>query len=90
MRYYIHWLAENVLSKNSEHFLQLLKPVNVRKSDILASFDVVSLFTEVPVEEFLDIIRNKPWEDDKVAENSVLGLDANIELLELCLISTYF
>jgi hypothetical protein len=78
------------LSKNSEHFLQLLKPVNVCESDILVSFDVVSLFTEVPVEEVLNIIRNKPWEDDTVAENSVLGLVANMELLVLCLITTYF
>jgi hypothetical protein len=56
----------------------------------LASFDVVSIFTEVPVEEVLDIIRNRPWEDDTVAENSVLGLDANMGLVELCLIYTYF
>lgn len=78
------------MSKNSEHFLQLLKHVNVCESDILVSFDVVSLFTEVPVEEVLNIIRNKPWEDDTVAENSVLELVANMELLELCLITTYF
>jgi len=76
------------LSKNSEYFLQLLKSVNVRESDILASFDVVSLFTEVPFEEVLNIIRNKLWEDDTLAENSVLWVDAIMELLELCLITT--
>lgn len=78
------------MSKNSKHFLQLLKPVNVRESDILASLDAVSLFTEVPVAEVLDIIRNKLWEDDKLAENSVLGVDAIMYLLGLCLITTYF
>ena len=78
------------MSKNSGHFLQLLKPVNVCESDILDSFDVVSLFTEVPVEEFRDIIRNKLWENDTLAENSILGLDAIMDLLGLCLITTYF
>jgi hypothetical protein len=76
------------LSKNSEDFLQSLKPVNVCDSDTLARFDVVSLLTEFLFEEILDIIRNKLWEDDTLAENSVLVLDAIIQLLELCLITT--
>jgi RNase P/RNase MRP subunit POP5 len=49
----------NLGKKNSEHFLQLIKSVNVRESDKLVSFHVISLFTNVPVEEVLDIIRNK-------------------------------
>ena len=37
--------------KNSEQFLQLHISVNVRGSDILVSFDVVTLFTNIPAEE---------------------------------------
>jgi hypothetical protein len=55
--------------KNSEQFLQLLRYVNVQGSDILVSFDVVSLFINVPVEEALDIIRNKWLEDETLAEH---------------------
>jgi hypothetical protein len=58
-----------------------LSAVDVRESDILASLDVVSLFNEVPVEEILDIIRNKLWEDDTLAENSILGVDVIMGLL---------
>jgi len=58
-----------------------LSAVDVPESDILASLDVVSLFNEVPVEEILDIIRNKLWEDDTLAENSVLGVDVIMGLL---------
>jgi hypothetical protein len=36
---------------NSGHFVQLLKSVNLQSSDTLVSFDVVSLFINVPVDE---------------------------------------
>jgi hypothetical protein len=57
--YPLVWKNETWVKKNSEHFLQLLKSVNVCESDKLASFDVINLFTNVPAEEVLDIIRNK-------------------------------
>lgn len=63
--------------------------MNVRESDILASFDVVSLLTEVPLEEDMDIIRIKLEEDDMLAELSVLEVHAIMELLDLCLKTTY-
>jgi hypothetical protein len=70
--------------KNSDYFLQLLKSVCVRESDILVSFDVVSLSTSVLVDEVLDIIRNELREDDTLAERSVLGVDTTMQLLEVC------
>jgi hypothetical protein len=45
--------------KNSGHFVQLFKSVNLQSSDTLVSSDVVSLFTNVPV--------------DKGARGSVVG-----------------
>lgn len=53
-------------------------------SDILVSLDTVSLFATVPVEEVLEIIRNKLLEDDKLAECLILQVDAIIVLLEMC------
>jgi hypothetical protein len=38
--------------KNSGHFVQL-KSVNLQSLDTLVSFDVVTLFTNVPVDEAL-------------------------------------
>jgi hypothetical protein len=45
--------------KNSGHFVQLLKTVNLNSRDTLVSFDVVSLFTNVPVDEVLQVIEKK-------------------------------
>jgi hypothetical protein len=54
----------------------------------LVSFDVVSLFTNVPVEKVLEIISNKPVEDDTLEEHRVLEVDAIMVLLEVCLRTT--
>jgi hypothetical protein len=37
--------------RNSENFIEILDRFKVRVTDILVSFDVVSLFTDVPVNE---------------------------------------
>jgi hypothetical protein len=75
--------------KNSGHFIQLLKPVNLQRQDTLVSFDVVSLFTNVPVDEALQVIRNKIENDNTLAERSILKVEAIMELLDVCLRTTY-
>ncbi|PNF14821.1 hypothetical protein B7P43_G06341, partial [Cryptotermes secundus] len=76
--------------KNSGHFIELLKSVNLRRHDMLASFDVVSLFTNVPVDEALQVIRSRLSNDNTLAERSVLKVEAIMELLDVCLRTTYF
>jgi hypothetical protein len=80
----------NSFVKNSGHFIELLKPVDLQKQDIFASFDVVSLFTNVTVDETLQVIRVRLENDNTLTERSVLKVDAIMELLEVCLRTTYF
>jgi hypothetical protein len=40
-------------ARDSEHLVNKLKDIKLREDDTLASFDVVSLFTSVPVKETL-------------------------------------
>jgi hypothetical protein len=67
-----------------------LKSANLQSPDTLVSFDVVSLFTNVPVDEALQVIRDKIHNDNTLAERSVLQVEAIMELLEVCLKPTYF
>jgi hypothetical protein len=53
--------------KNSGHFIQLLKSVNLQSLDALVSVDVC-LFTNVQVDEALQVIRNKLHNDDTLVE----------------------
>ncbi|PNF18952.1 hypothetical protein B7P43_G14912, partial [Cryptotermes secundus] len=75
--------------KNSAHFVQLLKTVNLHSQDTLISFDI-SLFTNVPVDEVLQIVENKLHNDVTLMEGSVLQVEAIMELLEACLRTNYF
>jgi hypothetical protein len=47
--------------KNSGHFVQLLKSVNLQSPDTLVRFNVVSLFTKVPVDEILQVTTVIHW-----------------------------
>jgi hypothetical protein len=57
---------------------------------MLVSFDVVSLFTNVPVDKAQQVIRNKLHNDDTLAEWSVLQVEVIMELLEVCWRTTHF
>jgi hypothetical protein len=76
--------------KNSGHFVELLKSVNVESLDTFDSFDAVSLLANVPVDEALQVAKNKLYNDDALAEQSALQVEARMELLEICLRTTYF
>jgi hypothetical protein len=76
--------------KNSGHFVQLLKSLNHQLLDTLVSFDFVSLFTNVSVDESLQVIINELRDDDTLAERSVLLVEDFMELLEVCLRTAYF
>jgi hypothetical protein len=76
--------------KNSDHFIQLLKPIELQDQDILVSFDVVSLFTNVPIEESLQIIKSKLDTYLEKIQHFNLKIEVIMELLEVCMRTTYF
>jgi hypothetical protein len=61
---------------NSGHFIQLLKLVNLQSPHTLVSFDVFSLFTNVQVDEALQVISKELRNDDTLTELSVLQAEA--------------
>jgi hypothetical protein len=76
--------------ENSGSFIQLLKSVSLQSLGTLISFDVISLFTNVPVDEAQRVIRNRLCNDDTLAERSLLKVEAIMELLEFSLRTTCY
>ena len=59
-------------------------------SEVLANFYVTSLFTNVPVDEAVRVIKTKLQEDETLEDRTPLSAGTVAELVELCLRSTYF
>jgi hypothetical protein len=69
--------------KNSEYIIDLMKDINLQNEDILASFDVVGPFTNVPVGEYIQITENKFCLGTTVLDRTFLHVDAVMELLDI-------
>ncbi|KAJ8909510.1 hypothetical protein NQ315_012834 [Exocentrus adspersus] len=67
-----------------------LTTINLNPTDLLVSFDVVSLFTNVPVDKTLSIVKNKLENDSSFKYRTKLNVTAFMELLTLCIKTTYF
>ena len=76
--------------KNSHHFVQMVRREQIEPEETLVSFDVESLFTNVPVEESIAIIKRRLPEDTTVEERTSLSRNTVVDLLDLCLKCTYF
>ena len=64
--------------------------VHVKSDEVLVSFDVSSLFTNVPVDEAISFIHRRLGKDRTLGDRIILSLERVAELLEMCLKSTYF
>jgi hypothetical protein len=76
--------------KNSEHFIKLIQEINLQNDDYLISFDTVSLVTNVPTEEVLQVTTNRLNKDPSFPECSTLQIENIMELLDICSTTTYF
>ena len=56
----------------------------------MVSFDIKSLFTNVPVDEALEVILQRLTEDETLEDRTALTPEQITHLLELCLKTTYF
>jgi hypothetical protein len=75
-----HVIKSKSFVKNSEDFIQKIQDIKIEEQDILVSFDVVSLFTNIPTDEAVDIIKNRlEYLTDDI-----------ITLISHCLNNTYF
>jgi hypothetical protein len=74
---------------DSEYFIKSIQDINLQTEGYRVSFDV-SLFTNVPVEEVVQVIRNRFSTDPSFPEHSHLQVEDMMELLDTCLTTMYF
>lgn len=72
---------------NSFHLIEKLSKVRVEKHYELISLDVISLFTNIPLDLAIDGIRER-W--SSISSNTNIPLDEFLLALRLILNSTYF
>ena len=76
--------------RNSRHFVEVMRNLRVEEDEVLVSFNVSSLFTTVPVDKTVQVIRDRLQNDRTLSDRTTLSPNRVAELLEVCLKSTYF
>ena len=76
--------------QNTKDFIQQLKEVKLQQDETIISYDVKALFTSVPIQPVLNIIKNKLENDQQLQQRTSMSVSQVTSLLEYCLRSTYF
>ena len=75
---------------STQDFVEQANKVTLIPGECLSSYDVTALFTSVPVNPALGIIKDLLEKDSTLKERTMLPFKDIILLLELCLKNTYF
>ena len=76
--------------KNIGDFVQQLKGITLKANENIVSYDVSALFTSVPIDPAINIIRRKLELDQGLHLRISMSVVQIISLLEFCLKTTYF
>ena len=75
---------------STQDFVEQAKHITLAPGECLSSYDVSALFTSVPVDPSLNIIKDLLEKDHTLKERTVLAVSDIILLLEFSLKITYF
>ena len=75
---------------NTQDFVEEVKHITLAPGECLSSYDVSVLFTSVPVDPALNIIKDLLEKDQTLKERTVMEVSDIILLLEFCLKNSYF
>ena len=76
--------------QNNQDFLQSIEGTQLKPEEEMMSFDVEALFTSVPVDPSIEIIKKLMEEDRTLHQRTSMTVDQIICLLRFCLTTTYF
>ena len=89
-------ILEPLVGKSPHHinstqdFVEQVKHITLAPGECLSSYDVSAMFTSVPVDPAINIIKDVLEKDHTLKERTVLAVSDIILLLEFCLKNTYF
>jgi hypothetical protein len=75
--------------KNSCHFAEFVRGKILKADQVLVSFDVVSLFTNIPVDLAIKVATKRLRQDATLLQRTSLPVENFIDLLSFCLNTTY-
>ena len=76
--------------QSTRDFVNKVREVTLLPGECLSSYNVTALFTSIPIDQLLNIIKNLLEKDDTLSNRTVLSVQINIEHLRFCLHNTYF
>ena len=76
--------------KNTQHFIHQLQDKKLQLGGVITSFDVKALFTSVPVQPSIQIVKNRLQQDTSLPQRTAMSIPQITSLLEFCLTHTYF
>ena len=75
---------------NNKDFIQSIEGIQLKPEECMMSFEEESLFTSVPIEPSIAIIRKLLEEDKNLDQRTTITVNQISCLLEFCLTMTYF
>ena len=81
---------ENNNAKNSNMFFNYIRNVPIEDDEIMVSFDVTSLYTNIPIIDTLNIIKDYVNNDDHFTRKTAIPQDRFLDLVRLVLTTTWY
>ena len=76
--------------QNCRDFIQQIQDIKLKEDQCIMACDVKALFTSVPIQPAIDVIKKRLEEDGELQKRTSMSVQHIISLLEFCLRSTYF
>ena len=76
--------------KNTQHFIQQLQSKRLEPGETITSYDVKALFTSVPVQPSIQIVKQRLQQDNTLPQRTSMSISQITSLLEFCLTHIYF
>ena len=84
----VGWTTHHL--KNTKDFIEQIKDVKLLPDETIISYDIKALFTSVPIQPVINIIKNKLENDKDLKLRTSMSVEHIMSLLEYCIKSTYF